>query len=267
MAFSKVLVSLLFGSALVACGGGGGNAPAQVSDVHHPAFTAGIFDVNYGGFSGIYTMLDNNQFQGMHFVNGSVLAGHPHGLLSATNSISALERISWANFIDDSNQVGAQETNGRFGRTFSTNLQVAISGSMGSFNASAASQKLWGDGSAKTLYDDAIPLATLAGNYKGILRTAGIGKPMEDVNGLTIDASGNLSASAVGCSFSGKLVQHGVTGVYDLQVATSGSGCTLNATLKGVVTPMSMSGGVPKLGVLLDSVDNTQSAVFVITKS
>jgi hypothetical protein len=265
MAFSKIMVTLLFGSILTGCGGGG--SPSPVSEVQHPAFTAGIFDVNYGGFSGVYTFLDNNQFQGMHFVSGSVLAGHPHALLAATNSISAMERISWANFIDDSNQVGAQETNGRFGRTFGSTLQVAISGSMGSFNASAGSQKLWGDGSAKTLYGDAIPLATLAGSYKGIMRTAGIGKTMEDVNGLTIDASGNLSASAVGCSFSGKLVQHGVTGVFDLQVSTSGSGCALNATLKGVVTPMSMVGGLPKLGVQLDSDDNAQSAVFIITKS
>ena len=268
MALSKIMLALFISTGLAACGGGGGAAPPIKQEHGDPFATAGVFDVNYGQFRGTYTMLDNGQFYGMHFVGGSELAGHPHGLLTAANSITALEPIAWANFIDDALQVGQQESAGRFGRTFgSSDLKVAISGSMGSFSASTGAQKLYGDGSAKTLYGNPIALANLAGGYHGAVRTAGIAMPKETVAAFAIDAAGAVTASAVGCTFSGNMVQHGTTGIFDLQLAAAGAGCKLNPVLKGIVTPLSFVNGIAQLAVQVDSLDNGHSAVFIMTKN
>ncbi len=275
MTLSKVMLALLFTSGLVACGGGGSSsAPAPVVVLPVPPVvpitpfaTAGVYDVFYGQFHGTYTFLDNGEFYGLHFVNGSELAGHPRGLLSAANTVTNRESIAWANFIDDALQVGQQEAAGVFGRTFgASDLKVSITGSMGTFTASASTAKLYGDGSNKTLYGDPIALTALAGSYHGTIRTAGIAKPKEAIASFAIDATGNVTASAVACTFNGKMIQHGTTGIFDLQLAAAGVGCTLNPVLKGVVTPMSFVGGVAQLAVMVDSLDKMHSAVFMVTK-
>lgn len=254
---------------LSACGGGSGsdNTPT-VTTPSVSIGTAGIFDIQYGQFSGIYTFLDNGEFYGLHFVGGVGVAGHPHGKLSASNSTTSMERISWANFIDDTAMVGAQETDGKFGRTFGpSSLNVRISGSMGSFSASANSQKSYGDGSTKTLYKDAIPMSVLAGTYKGLMRSAGINKPQQSVSGLIIDANGGFTVSVASCAFSGKLTQYGVTGVFETQVNASGSECAIKAELKGVVVPTGLAANSPTLAFLLNTADNNQTAVFYVSKN
>jgi hypothetical protein len=260
-------------TALCACGGGSPAAnpppspPAPVPAPTAPLGTAGIFAVSYGQFTGVYTLLDNRQFSGVHFVTGAVLAGHPHGLLSATNTFSTPDPIAWANFIDDANQYGAQEPAGVFGRTFtSTALKLSITGSMGSFTAATTEQAGYGDGTGKTLYGDPIALSVAAGTYAGVMRSVGLGQPQQAVDGFTLDASGHWSATVASCTFAGTLVQHGTTGVYDAQAATSGSGCGFVPTLVGLVTPLAWHGGKPQWAVQLDSADNTQTAVFIVTK-
>lgn len=260
---------------MAACGGGGGGAPAaaQAPVVVTPSApplsgSAGVFDVNYGQFSGIYTFLDNGQFYGLHFVSGGTLAGHPRGLLGAANSVSQLEHISWANFIDDAGMLGKQETDGQFGRSFSsTELSVKISGSMGVFTASTNVQRGYGDGSSKSLYGDPLPLATLAGTYKGIQRTVGLGQPLQNVGDFVLDAGGNFGSTVADCTYKGKLVPHGGSGIFDVEVQASGAHCNMSSTLKGIVTPLSYIDGVAKLAVQLDSADQSQSAVFIVTKS
>lgn len=273
---SPVLGVLLI---LAACGGGGGgdqsvagsaNVPPPSpppGPVSTPIGTAGVFDVDYGQFRGVYTFLDNGQFYGLHFVSGSVLAGHPHGQLSANNSVTSMEAIAWANFIDDAGMVGAQEPNGRFGRTFQpSTLNVAISGSMGSFAASATQQKAYAPGSSKLLYSDPIPLSQAAGNYSGILRTVGIGVPQQAVSDFVIDAVGNFSVTGAGCTFTGTMARHGSTGIFDANVQTSGATCHLTASLKGIVTPLAVSNDLPQWGVQLNDASNVQTAVFIVTK-
>ena len=211
--------------------------------------------------------LDNGKFSGLHFVGGSTLAGHPRGLLGASNSTSAPEPISWANFIDDINKFGAQEPDGKFGRTFSVQgLNVTISGSMGTFSGSASAQKSYGDGSTKTLYADPIALSVLAGSYNGLLRTAGISEPQQVVTGFSVDATGAFSVKVANCMFTGTMVQHGVSGVFDATVQTSGANCHLNAAMSGLVVPLSFSSNNARLSFQLDSADNTQSAVFIVSK-
>lgn len=254
---------------LTGCGGGGaGPAATDPEPGTAELGSAGIFDVNYGQFYGVYTLLENGQFYGLHFVGANVLAGHPRGTLSASNSTSSLDAIAWANFIDDQNRVGAQEPAGAFGRTFTeTALNVRISGSMGTFTATATRQKPYGTGSQQSLYRDPMSLATLAGAYSGSMRTAGVNLPQETVSAFSITDSGTFTATAVGCAFSGSMVQHGNTGVFDVQVLTSGPACPLNPALSGVVTPLGVANSVPTLAVQLNSADQAQSAVFIISKN
>lgn len=290
MALSKILLAVAIGAALGGCGGGG-SSPATVTEtppaaspppvVAPPVVTpppasagvavgvAGVYDVDYNGFTGIYTMLDNGDFYGIHQVSdGTVLAGHPHGKLTTQNAVDAKEPIAWANFIDARSGFGFQEPHGMFGRTFTPSMvTVAITGSMGSFTASQSRQKTWNAIDARTLYLDALPMATIAGGYHGILRTVGSGHPQASVTDFIVDASGTFTATAIGCSFSGTMVQHGVTGIFDLQAQSGGTGCTFTTALKGIVTPTSVDAGKPTLAFQLDSADNTLSAVFFITKS
>lgn len=253
-------------AALSACGGGGdsGGTPPPPP----PIGTAGIFDVDYGQFTGVYTMLDDGRFYGMHFVNGGgMLAGHPHGPLSTNNSTHSRERIAWANFIDDVLQTGTQEQAGVFGRTFNpSTLDVSITGSMGSFSATATRQKTWGSDDTHTLYNDAIPLASLAGNYSGIVRTVGIATPQQSVTGFALGADGHWSITAAGCHFEGTLAQYRSTGVYEAEATTSGDGCHFTGPLAGVLMPTSYANGVPRLGLQLDTADNAQTAVFLLNK-
>jgi len=270
MSLSKFMLSLFMCSALAACGGGGGSTPPKQPDIVGGGqfATAGIFDVNYGQFRGTYAFLDNGEFYGLHFVGDSELAGHPRGVLTSANSATNREAIAWANFIDDAQQVGKQEAAGRFGRTFgAADLQVSISGSMGTFTARTSTRKTWADGSTRTVYADPIALASLAGAYNGQVRTAGIGMPKDAVGAFAIDAGGNITASALACTFTGKMVQHGTTGVFDLQLAAAGPACKLNPALKGVVMPMSFVSGAAQLAVMVNSADKLHSAVFIISKT
>ena len=274
MKISKLASLATVVSVLAGCGGGG-SSPSATNPVPNPApapatvqlGTAGIFSINYGGFTGVYTLLDDGTFSGLHFTNSGTLAGHPHTTLLASNSVNVPQPIAWANFIDDAAQVGAQEGAGMFGRTFdASGLRVSIKGSMGSFTASATAQRTYSAGDTKTLYGDPLPPTTLAGSYSGVLRTAGIQTPITNISGAVIDSAGNFTASAVNCTFAGKMVQHGTTGVFDVQVSTSGANCKLPSTLKGITTPLSVQSGFPVLGIQLDSADNAISAVFIISK-
>ncbi|MES2128314.1 MAG: hypothetical protein V4463_13685 [Pseudomonadota bacterium] len=261
---------------LSACGGGGGTtAPAaQTPSGIVPPLTpadpskgAGVFDVNYGQFRGVYTFLDNGQFYGLHFVSGNTLAGQPHGFLTSSNSLSNLEAIAWANFIDDVKMVGSQESAGRFGHSFGgSGVNVAIKGSMGSFTAAASVQKTQASVSSKTLYNDPIPLATLAGTYGGVMRTVGLDRVQEAVVGFTLSASGAFSVSNAGCDFSGKLSPHGSTGIFDVDVKVGGVACQLKNTLKGIVTPLGISAAATSLALQLDTADDAQSAVFILSR-
>jgi hypothetical protein len=261
------IAALMTATALSACGGGGGDSPAP-APTPPAAPGTGIFAVNYGGFSGIYTFLDGNRFSGVHFVTGSGLAGHPHAILSSTNSTTARDPIAWANFIDDANQVGAQETLGVFGRTFSgAGVTVSITGSMGGFAAIANRQMTYSDGSGKTLYDHPIALSVAAGGYTGYVRTAGISQPETTLTDMSITASGSFTATMPNCTYSGTLVQHGTTGIYDAQATASGSACTFSGTLSGIATPTAFNGSKASWALQLDTADNAQTAVFILDQS
>ena len=261
-----------FSLSLAACGGGGSASatpPSITSNggtVTAAASATGIYDVNYGQFRGTYALLDDGRFYGVHFVGGDTLAGHPYGTLTTSNSTTARDPISWANFIDDAQQLGAMEHDARFGRSVSQGtLQVEISSGMGDFSTSATAPKTWGDGSAKTLYQDAIPLGTLAGSYGAIMRSVGISQPQTAASAFSIDAAGNVSATAGSCNFAGKISQHGSTGVYELQWTASGTGCKFTAPLAGIVMPVSMADNKPSLMFMSHSADAKLTAVFRAT--
>jgi hypothetical protein len=228
-----------------------------------PLGTSGIFYVRYSQFSGFYTLLEDGRFSGVHFVYGE-LAGHPYGKLSESNSSQHLEPIVWANFIDDANQVGKLEADPRFGRSFgSEGLDVTISGGFGTFSTSQFQQKSYSPDDKRSLYHNPIPLSTLAGQYTGKIRTAGIEKQMENIE-LQLNDKGELSVQAVNCTLTGQLTQYGTTGVYDINVQASGPACMLAKNLVGMVTPLSMEDNKPELAITFDN--GKQSVAMVVNK-
>ncbi len=252
--------------ALSACGGGApaaGNAGSAGSGTMAGS-TTGIFDVGYGRFHGTYALLDDGRFFGVHFVAGDVLGGHPYGTLSKGNSLGAKDPITWVNFINDAQQVGSLESNAQFGRSLlEGGLRVEIrSDGLGELSTTAGPAKTWGDGSARTLYDDAIPLATLAGSYNATVRSYGISLPKADATAFGIDATGNINATATGCTFAGTIRQHGSTGIYDLEWTPGGEGCRFRMRQTGIVMPVSMAGGKPSLILMSNAGDGGQAAVF-----
>lgn len=254
---------------LVACGGGGGDIDEKPEIRELPlTMGEGIFDVNYGQFSGTYVFLENGDFYGVHYVQGSDLAGHPRGNLPENNSIANTTSIAWANFIDDNLMHGAQERGPSFGRTFFTeeNVDVAINGSMGSFATTSSAQKPWFSGSTSTLYFDPIPMTSLAGSYNGIMRSVGIQEPKQTVIGLIIDDAGNFLANASNCSYSGTLSPHGSSGVYDAFATAAGNECAMQASLTGVMAPIAYANELPRIALMLNSEDQEYTAVFVVTK-
>ncbi|WP_035056468.1 hypothetical protein [Andreprevotia chitinilytica] len=239
-------------------------APAPVPSV--PVGQAGIYDVNYGLFSGVYTLLDDGRFSGIHMYNGA-LAGHPHGVLPADNSPSHLSPIAWANFIDDYQQVGKQEIDPRFGRSFGDNtLSVTIVGGFGTFSTTQNEQKTYGYDSGTALYLQPLPLTTLAGRYTGAMRSVGIDKPQEQISAFSITADGRFEVNAVDCQFSGQMVQYKTTGVYEASTQASGANCKYTAQLAGLVTPVAVNNGKARLAFQLDTADNRQTAVFLISQ-
>ncbi|SMC26216.1 hypothetical protein SAMN02745857_02427 [Andreprevotia lacus DSM 23236] len=240
--------------------------PAAPSVPLTPLGTAGIYDVRYGQFSGVYTLLDDGHFSGVHFIAGR-LVGHPHGQLSTANSVDHLEPIAWANFIDDYAQVGAQETNPSFGRSFdATELKVTIKGGFGTFSTSQQEQKTYAMDDNRSLYAQAAPLATLAGNYSGYLRTVGIGKPAEDFKSFQLGSDGHFTVQAVDCSFDGQLTPYKNTGVFEVKVNTAGTQCKLAGQLAGLVTPLQIQASGTRLAVQLDDASNAQTAVFILAR-
>ena len=218
-----------------------------------PVGTEGVYDLDFGQFTGVYVIVDG-EFWGLHFL-GDTLAGHPHGLLSPTNTALDREPIAWANFVDDGRRVGTMEPAGTLGRTFTeADVTVAITGSMGSFSAKATAQRAYADGAAifTTPRD-------VDGGYSGIVRTVGIDHKQEPVAGATI-TDGRFTAEAVGCTFDGALTEH--AGFFDVTVETSGADCLLQPALAGIVVPLDDE----TVAVELDSADGTQSAVFILSR-
>lgn len=178
-----------------------------------------------------------------------------------------MDSITWANFIDDANKVGRYESNPRFGRSFTSNsVNFKISGGFGTFTAQTTKQKKYGNSSSKSLYHDPIPLMTFAGSYTGIVRTAGIMKPITIPSEFTMDAEGNFTATAMDCTFNGTFTQHKDTGVFDVTAGVSGSICRLSSELRGIATPLSLINDKPAIAIQLNHTSNTETAVFIVTK-
>ena len=266
MKLAPALLATTVVLALTACSPSAPPEPSEptpaASVAPQPVGTAGVYDVDFGAFTGVYTLLDDGRFYGLHFV-GEGLAGHPFGQLSDGDTALTPEPIAWANFIDDARKVGAMETEGVFGRRFTdTEVKFVISGSMGRFAEGAEGQRPWYPGSAESLYND--PIDSVAGDYSGFARSAGLDLTMEDVTGLAIDDSGHFSVSALGCEIEGDLTRHGDTGIFD--VTAQASGCALQPELDGIVAPLSVVDGVPQLAFELNTLDTTQSAVFIVSR-
>ncbi len=264
------LTILLLGTLLLSgCGGESSSSSDAAPPANNTELPIGIFPLDYGLFTGVYTFLDNGEFYGIHYVNsGSVLAGHPRGSLSDNNSFSNLESIHWANFIDDARQLGAQEPNGQFGRSYDgTRLSASIRGSMGSFTADTTGQLTYSGSDTRELYSNPLLLEDLMGSYSGIVRTVGLNRIIENINSFTIDQNGSLSVAAVDCEFSGMITQYQNTGVYNAELNVSGADCEFNSTpLLGILTPLEVSDGQIEIAIQVNSFDETQTAVFILNK-
>ena len=226
----------------------------------------GIFYVDYGLFSGVYAFLENGDFYGIHFVaNDSVLAGHPRGTLSEGNTTDTRDSIAWANFIDDAGQLGAQEPDPNFGRTFASAeaVDVTIQGSFGTFSTTGEGLRPWSPGSSNNLYDHPIALDSLAGSYEGLMRTVGIEEPLQPVSDFSLDNAGNFLVTVRNCEYAGALAQVGTTGLYSATASVSGDACSMPAALTGLLMPLSFADDMPEFTLMLNSDDEQNTAVFL----
>jgi hypothetical protein len=231
--------------------------------------SAGIYDLRFGSFWGVYIFLDNGQFYGIHFVNPlqPALVGHPRGQLSSKNSNGTPEPIAWANFAGDSKGIGSQHANTLFGRTVGADLlEVTIDLFGRSAYATADHQKSYSSDPAKSLYADTLPFSALTGTYKGYMRTVGFEHMEESIPEVTIHADGTFSTVGAHCKFQGKMVRRGATAVFDAQAEASGDDCFGRGQMTGIVTPLDVKNGVAELAFLLNSLDQQRPAVLLATR-
>lgn len=260
----KTLAALVLLVALAGCAHTAAEPVADESFAPQPVGTAGIYDLDFGQFTGVYALLDDGRFYGLHFL-GDTLAGHPYGQLSEGDTATTPEPIAWANFVDDGRRLGTMEASGVFGRRFvDEQLTAAISGSMGSFSAKAGAQKPWHEGSAQSLYGD--PVESVAGEFAGIVRSVGLELKKEDVTSFVIDDDGSFTVTAVQCEFAGSLTQYENTGLFEVEATAIGADCAVRGALRGVVVPLSVDGDHVQFAVELSTDDATQSVVFIVER-
>ena len=238
--------------------------PTAIPEIAGP----GIYSVNYGQFSGVYALLDDNRFFGIHYVvNNTILAGHPRGELTDANSVTSRDTIAWANFIDDAEQLGVQEPNPNFGRTFIPGgVEVRIQGSFGTFSTTAIGQRPWSENSDLTLYDVPKPVAELSGTYSGELRTVGISEPRQTFTAFSLDDVGNYAVESGSCTYTGVITPLGATGLFETSATASGNDCSMVPTLSGILLPLEYSASNTELAFLLNNDEQTHTAVFVVSK-
>lgn len=254
---------------LIACGGG--DSPPSVPKIDEkiptqvliPASLVGIYDVDFGLFRAVYTLLDDGRFSGFHYTADYSTFSQPHTSYTPGTATTVLRPVSWAifsaGFVEPSVNFNRQLNNGAL------NFEIA-SGGIGPFNSIAKFQKTYNSSSSKTLYFDPIPLVILAGSYIGEVRSVGIQTPTLPVSDFVLDEGGNFSVTSAACTFNGKLLQHGVTGVFNAQVLTTGITCTYKGPLQGIVTPLSLINDKPRLGLQLATENGSQATVFIIQK-
>lgn len=246
------ILSLSF--CLNACGGNNGAAAAPAAPVAASAAQppraggAGVFDVNYGRFQGVYTFLDNGDFYGLHLyydVTGPVILGHPYAHLDAGNNLTHPTTLTWANFVDDERRVGMIDREGALGRTFAVDgLHVHLySATVGDASAVIEFQKTWAEDSAQSIYLAPIPVSRLAGAYAGYWRSAGLQEKRQNLDRFSIGPDGTVQGSSVGCSVQGQLRQHGATGIFDVELQAAGGPCGAGLALTGIVTPLALAAG------------------------
>lgn len=257
---------------ITACGGNesptnANNTVTKTVNVEVPASAVGIYDVNFGGFLGVYTLLDDGRFSGIHYVNNFSIVGSPHSNLAVAITSDTILPITWSNFAAGGG-MGLFERGSRIFRSVNNGTLTfeLSSNDLGTFTAEAKRQKFHDTTSSKTLYFDPIPMPALAGNYNGEGRTVGFQETVQQVNDFLLDSSGNFTLTYGKCGFQGRFVQHGATGVFNVLASSSGGGCQFIGLLNGIVTPISFSENKPRLGLQLTTTTLSHSAVFMLLK-
>jgi hypothetical protein len=192
---------------LTACGGNdqatnASSTATKITTVDVPASVVGIYDVNFGGFLGVYTLLDDGRFSGIHYVNNFSIVGSPHSnLVPAINSETILP-ITWSNFAAGGG-MGAFERGSRIFRSVNNGTLTfeLSSADLGTFTSQVKRQKTYDASSSKTLYFDPIPLSTLTGTYSGEGRSVGFQETVQPASDFLLDGSGNFTLTYGKCRF------------------------------------------------------------------
>ena len=266
----KTLLMTAICVGLSACGGGDTLPSAPKTDEKNPALIqipaslVGIYDVDFGLFRAVYTLLDDGRFSGFHYTADYSIVSQPHTSYTPAFATTVLRPVSWAifsaGFVESSVSFNRQLNNGVL------NFDIA-SGGIGPFNANAKIQKTYNSNSSKTLYFDPISMSILAGNYLGEVRSVGIQTPTLAVNDFVLDNTGNFTVTSATCTFKGKLIQHGTTGIFNLQVQTTGDTCGYKGPLLGILTPLTLINDKPRLALQMATEDGSQATVFIIQKT
>ncbi len=238
---------------------------------------AGTFFINYdsprdGGYDGYDTFLEDGRYYGTDIYhdgrqNGQ-LAAHVFGVLGLSNTVAESELITSADFTDDPEKVGAFIDGVYFGRGFNgaaLSVGIRVPGH-GYFSSTSGTQITYTRGGLKSLYADPLPMFDVAGDYAGLIRSVGIKRPQTDVQTLTIGDDSTFTTTVNDCTFRGKLVPYGASGVFEAQASTSGANCAFAPSLIGVAVPIAFNNERPKFSIALHSADSTQVATFIVTR-
>ncbi|MDR5779166.1 hypothetical protein QCE63_06950 [Caballeronia sp. LZ065] len=206
---------------LTACGGGGSdNSPSTPAPTPSAAgLYTGETDNNR---QASVLILDDGRLYSIYSVAGNVnfIAGGVIGAVASSNG-----KLSNGSGIDDN--LEGQGSNA-----------VTLSGAY-SAKVSINTTILYANGAKTTFagaYDpnyDTVPMqATVTGTFKGESMTNGGRDPNVT---LTADATGSITGTGAGCTFTGSIKPHASGNVYDLTISFGGGTCAYpNATASGV---------------------------------
>ena len=250
-------------------------ASTTTTTVVAAGITGGIFDETGNGFHNFTTILENGEY----FAQENIVSGQWHGIIHGKYTGNDAAFTNAAEVIYDGYLNGGtgQRQDGGYGHGSydGTTLHRTQNVSAAEVYQFVGTRMKYSSTDAKTLYDNPVPLASLAGTYSGNLTSVqvkvGGAYPNKasgyNFAGLTIAADGTFSVAFPGCTYSGTLTPHGSKGVFDLTV-TLPAGCDSAGTMHGIVTPLAFNSSTKGATLLFQmlSADEQKSVYMNVLK-
>ncbi|MBS0212833.1 MAG: hypothetical protein JSR26_06620 [Proteobacteria bacterium] len=267
---------------LVACSAHGSSTPLQTraglplpgaGSALDYAGPQGVFDLPNATFDSVVTILDSGEVYGMDLIGGRV-AGFFHGTLKAVGTKITSKNLVEYNALDGGyiqvaslSAVFMTPSNSTQSNT-DPSLKVSLTFPFGTFDSRSNGQKPYATGESKQIYVRPVAVASLAGSYDGELSTVGTTmKLYNPISTLALSNNGAFTATAQDCKFEGTLTQHRNKGVFDVTAHVTGADCAIAGSMKGLMTPVTLSPTNKTLGFQLLSADARKSAMLYVKTS